>query len=286
MNDTAAVMTIDKVFTRNKPAPKPRGVGQTWLKDVGFDEAPWYVERMGLLELEDFLQVAAPGLDYVKVATPQVLWHPSNWLKEKIALYQRFEVEPYLDHSYFVRAFRLGRVEDAIAAGAELGFRVIEFMNTFGDVSDETWKSWRQIAIDHGMRIIYEHHPERNWRKGAKDVPSTAEQIVEGAIPFLEHGAFTLLIDHEEIEIQGDNARGELGKVVDRLGLDKIIFEITSPKEAPQRWLDDLIAYFDMFGPNCNVSNVMPSQALYVEALRNGERPGELLAQRRKIYGV
>ena len=44
--------------------PKPRNLRQTWLKDVGFDEAPHYLERMGLVELADFLEVAggAPGL--------------------------------------------------------------------------------------------------------------------------------------------------------------------------------------------------------------------------------
>ena len=272
--------TMAEIFPRAEIEPKPRKLRQAWLKDVGYDEAPWYHERMGLLELTDFLEVAGPHLDYVKICTPQVLYHPSEWVTRKIELYQSHGIEPYLDHGYFKKAWRSGVVEDAIVAGATLGFRVIEFMNTFGDVTETQWKAWRQLALDHGMKIIYEHHPESGWHDDATKVPSLAENIISGAVPFLEHGAFTLMIDHEEIEIQGESAKVELGKVIEALGAENIIFEITSPKEAPMLWLDNLTAYFEMLGPNINVSNVMPSQAMYVEPLRAGDRPGPLITNR------
>lgn len=265
---TKPFKTIEEVFPIPAFNEKPRKLRQTWLKDVGYDEAPWYVERMGLVELEDFLEVSARRLDYVKICTPQVLYSPSDWLKRKLEVYRKHQVEPYLDHTYFKRAFSHGVVDDAIIAGASLGFRVIEFMNTFGDVSPEQWKTWRQLALDLDMRIIYEHHPERNWNPDARDVPSKGEDIVAGAIPFLEHGAFTLLLDHEEIEIQGDQAKTEISKVIDELGLENIIFEVTSPKEGPMRWHEDLSRYFELFGGDINVSNIMPSQAMFVETMR------------------
>ena len=85
--------TMSEVF--EVPAyPKPRSLRQTWLKDVGYDEAPKYIERMGLVELEDFLQVAAARLDYVKIVTSQIIFSPHEWLKRKIATYQGFAVEP------------------------------------------------------------------------------------------------------------------------------------------------------------------------------------------------
>ena len=272
--------TMAEIFPRAKIEAKPRQLRQAWLKDVGFDEAPWYHERMGLLELKDFLEVTGEQLDYVKICTPQVIYHPGEWVAKKIKLYQSYGIEPYLDHGYFKKAWRSGVVEDAIVAGAALGFRVIEFMNTFDDVTDAQWKAWRQLALDHNMKIIYEHHPRSGWYDNATNVPAQAESIVRGAAPFLEHGAFTLMMDHEEIELHGKKAEYELGKVIEALGRENIIFEITSPKEAPMRWLDDLTAYFEMWGPNINVSNVMPSQAMYIEPLRAGDRPGPLIANR------
>ena len=74
---------------------KPRSLRQTWVKDVGFYEAP-YLERMGLVELADFLEVAAPRLDFVKVVTDQIIYSPAEWMRRKI--------EPYLDHTFFARA--------------------------------------------------------------------------------------------------------------------------------------------------------------------------------------
>ena len=62
---------------------KPRKLRQTWIKDVGYHEAPHYLERMGLPELDDFLQVAADRIDYAKLTTPQVLYSPPEWLSKK-----------------------------------------------------------------------------------------------------------------------------------------------------------------------------------------------------------
>ncbi len=253
---------------------KPRQLRQTWLKDVGYDEAPHYIERMGLTELEDFLQVAGQRLDYVKIVTSQVIYSPSDWLKRKVAAYQRHAVEPYLDHGFFMTAYQNGVVEEAIAAARDLGFRVIEFMNTTAEISPAQWKAWRKFALDKDMRIIQEHHPINHWDRALPLRPATAEQILQGVAPALEDGAFIVMIDHEEFDLQGQWAADVIGKVVDELGLEKLVFEATSPKEGPMLWYDNLTSYFAMFGHNCNVSNVMPSQALYVETMRAGAARG------------
>ena len=276
-------MSMSKVFGLKGIEPKPRTNNQIWIKDVGYDEAPWYHERMGLTELGDFLDVAGERIDYVKIATTQVLNHPAEWVKRKIELYKKHGVRPYLEHGFFLRAYKNGVVDEAIEAGAELGFPVIELMNTFGDVADEQLKAWRQRAIDCGMSIINEHHPERGWRKGQSDivdVPSTAVEIAQGAEPFLAHGAFTLLIDHEEIEIQEEAAKDVLNEVREILGEDRVAFEVTSTKEAEMLWYTNLLDYFEMFGSDCNVTNIMPSQVMFIDPLRSGERPANLLFDR------
>jgi len=279
MSDTRSV-SVAEIFSLQRPEQKPRTKNQLWIKDVGYDEAPWYSERMGLLELEDFLEVAGERIDYVKIATTQVLGHPETWLKRKMALYQKHSIQPYLDHGYFLRAFRLGVVDEAIEAGAALGFSVMEFMNTFGDVPERQLRKWRSLARDCGMSLIYEHHPERGWRKGVADRPATSAEIIEGAEPFLADGAFTLLIDHEEIEIQEDGATDVIGEVVEALGKERVAFELTSTKEAPMKWYSNLLDYFSMFGTDCNVTNVMPSQVMFVDPLRYGERPADILFER------
>ncbi len=253
---------------------KPRQLRQTWLKDVGYDEAPHYIERMGLTELEDFLEVAGQRLDYVKIVTSQVIFSPHDWLKRKIAAYQHYGVEPYLDHGFFMTAYHNGVVEEAIVAARELGYGVIEFMNTTDEISPAQWKAWRKFALENNMRIIQEHHPIWHWDKSLPPRPSSADEILQGVAPALEDGAFIVMIDHEEFDLQGQWAAEEIGKVVDELGLEKLVFEATSPKEGPMLWYDNLTSYFAMFGENCNVSNVMPSQALYVETMRAEAKKG------------
>jgi len=265
--DSMPGKSMQEVF--NIPAyPKPRPLRQTWLKDVGYDEAPQYIERMGLVELEDFLEVAAERLDYVKIVTSQILGSPQDWLKRKIATYQRFAVEPYLDHSFFMQAYQHGVVESAIEAGRALGFRVIEFMNTTDEVSPAQWKAWRKLARELSMRVIQEHHPLHHWNRSLAPRAASAGEILRGAAAALEDGAFMLMIDHEEFDLQGENTAREIGKVVDALGLENIVFEATSPKEGPMLWHDNLQLYFSLFGENANVANIMPSQALYVESMR------------------
>ena len=38
-------------------------------------------------------------------------------------------------------------------------------------------------------------------------------------------------------------------------------------------WRDNLELYFKLFGQDCNVANIMPSQALYVETMRANATP-------------
>lgn len=274
------LMTMSRIFDLQRIEPKPRTKKQMWVKDVGYDEAPWYLERMGLTELEDFLSVAAERIDYVKITTTQVLNHPSNWVNRKIELYKKHSIQPYLDHGYFVRAYRNGVVDEAIEVGAELGFSVMEFMNTFGDIPEHQIRAWRQRAIDCGMSLIYEHHPKKGWQKDAPDIPATAAEIIQGAEPFLAHGAFMLLIDHEEIQIQQQSAKEVLSEVQQTIGKELVAFEVTSTKEAAMTWYSNLIDYFEMFGTDCNVTNIMPSQVMLVDQLRSGERPAALLYDR------
>ena len=249
---------------------KPRRLRQTLAQGCRLDAAPRYIERLGIPELADFLEAAGERLDYVKIVTTQVIYSRPDWLRRKVATYQAHEVQPYLDHGFFMLAYRQGAVEAAMAAAADLGFRVIEFMNTADDISPQQWREWRKLARELGMAVIFEHHPLYHWDRSYAPAAATAEAILAEAAPFLDDGAFTVMIDHEEFDLQGERAADEIGKVVEALGLENLVFEATSPKEGPMLWRDNLRSYFRMFGADSNVSNVMPSQALYVESMRRG----------------
>ena len=59
-----------------------------------------------------------------------------------------------------------------------------------------------------------------------------------------------------------------------------VAFEVTSPKEADMRWYLDVLNYFKLFGSDCNLTNIMPSQVMLIDPLRSGERPANILFDR------
>ena len=126
----------------------------------------------------------------------------------------------------------------------------------------------------------YEHHPESGWRKVEKAKASNAKQIISSAEPFLEHGAFTVLIDHEEIELQGEVVKDVLSEVIEYFGKERVAFEVTSTKEAEMTWYSNIIDYFQLFGTDCNITNIMPSQVMLIDPLRSGDRPADILFDR------
>ena len=260
--------TIKEIFKLESQNTKPRKFNQTWIKDIGYDQAPHYSEKMGLYELEDFLTVSSARIDHVKIATTQILNSPETWLKKKIAVYKKYQVQPYLDHTYFMKAYELGVVDKAIQLGKELGFEYIEFMSTYKDVPEEDLLRWRKLSKELGLNIFYEHHPKRNWFKNSDQKSSPFSDIISMAKPFIDDGAKMIVLDHEEFELQNNEGKVNYNDIIDYFGKEKICFEITSPKEGNERWLYDLKKYFKLFGSNINVCNVMPSQALLIEDLR------------------
>ena len=79
---------------------------QTWLKDVGYHEAPGYREHLGLAELADFLEVAGARLDYVKLLPAQIINAPrANGWSARSPPTTTNGVVTYLDHTYFMAAY-------------------------------------------------------------------------------------------------------------------------------------------------------------------------------------
>ena len=78
------------------------------------------------------------------------------------------------------------------------------------------------------------------------------------------------MIDHKEFDFLGERAEAELGKLVDVLGLHRIVFEVESEK-----FWEHLKTYFRLFGPDANVANITPDQAFAVEPMRREASGGQ-----------
>ena len=76
-------ISVKNIFKFRNIKDKPRRLNQNWIKDIGYDQAPHYSEKMGLHELEDFLEVSSNDIDHVKITTNQILNPPEDWIKKR-----------------------------------------------------------------------------------------------------------------------------------------------------------------------------------------------------------
>jgi phosphosulfolactate synthase len=247
------------------PSPtftKPRELRQTWLKDLGFHEEE-FGGKMGLVELTDFLEVAAPRLDFVKFLPAQAINSPRDWFMRKVGTYIRHRVVPYLDHSYFQMTHALGKLEQAIVAARELGVPAMEFMNVGESISPQRLGELVRFAAANDVHVIFEFHPFHKFDPSRPTVAGTGEDVLRAAMPALDAGAIKLMVDHMEFDVLGERAEVELGKVVAELGLARVVFEVES-----LTWRQHLERYLQLFGPDANLANFVPGEVMHVEPAR------------------
>ena len=78
------------------------------------------------------------------------------------------------------------------------------------------------------------------------------------------------MIDHDAFDLLGKRIVDEIGPLIDALGLEKLVFEVDSPKAGRDKWYRHLKRYVTLFGPEGSVSNIMPSQVMFVESIWTG----------------
>lgn len=241
---------------------KPRLSGLTMIIDKG----------LGLRETLDLLEMAADHLDFLKIAFGSSVLYPSKLMKDKIELIKSYGLEVYPGGTLFEIAFYQERTLEFFRRARELGFTYVEISEGTIDLSREERELCIKKALDQGFGVLAEI--------GKKDtsIKLSAEQAVEQILLDLGNGA-------EQVIIEGrDSGRGVgiydgEGAVNDQLLNDlvkgvgdhtKLIFE--APRIAQQNHL------LTKLGPNVNLGNVQPHDALTLESTRVGLR-GDTLRQ-------
>ena len=82
--------------------------------------------------------------------------------------------------------------------------------------------------------------------------------------------AIIYYIDSDLFDALGNQSDYEINKLIKEYSLEKLVFEVESPKNGRDKWQKHLNQFFNKISPDCNVSNIMTSQLTNVEALRGG----------------
>lgn len=245
------------IDTRRSQA-KPRTRGLTMVIDDG----------LPLHYVEDVLRNSAPYIDLMKIKTGTSRLYRTDALKEKLALYKRHQVQPFIGGQFHEYIFaKLGEAalprfyDEALA----LGFEAIEVSDNTVPLTPPQRRSQIAAATRAGLRVYGE--------VGSKETANDPGLLVQQAQDCLDAGAVLVLVEAAELVDHGRVRPASLEVLRQGLPLDKVMIELPGPWIADVRSCDveDLKkAVLHAFGPDANIANVGVTTVMDTEAARVG----------------
>ncbi len=239
---------LNSIPTRTQ---KPRTYGTTMVMDKG----------MGLEGARDFLSVAAPYVDIVKLGFGTS--YVTNNLKEKIAIYQSYGIPVYFGGTLFEAFLVRNQFDDYLNVIKEFGLDHVE-------VSDGS------ITIPHIEKCGYieklAKHVTVYSEVGSKDATNIMAPYkwIELMKAELEAGAKYVIAEAREAgnvgiyRGTGEVRQGLVQEILTQIPDEKIVWE--APQKAQQ------VYFLELLGANVNLGNIAPNEVISLEATRVGLR--------------
>jgi phosphosulfolactate synthase len=230
---------------------KPRISGLTMVMDKG----------MGLVGARDFLSVAAPYVDIVKLGFG-TSYVTAN-LREKIEIYQEQDIPVYFGGTLFEAFLVRDQFDDYVAMIKDYGLSHVE-------VSDGS------IAIPHIEKLGYieklAKHVTVFSEVGSKDVAHIMPPYkwIELMKAELEAGSTYVIAEAREAgnvgiyRGSGEVREGLVQEILTQIPYEQIIWE--APQKAQQ------VYFLELLGANVNLGNLAPSEVIPLESTRLGLR--------------
>lgn len=254
---------------------KPRAKGICMVIDTG----------QSVRTLSGILETYGHLIDIAKI-TELHLTVPVEEIGKKVRLYRDYGIDVQPGGIVLELARLQGREDLTLERLRELGFTAIEVSSSSTSQRESEEESlFVQNVQSHGFRAIGEvgkkfHHGDKTRRSETElDTDETAREMKA----LLEAGASKVYWEgHVLRRIMGDTAADILArhpaatdqvmKVVNSVGVENIIFEVSSmipyaQRRAQQFWLVRL------FGPEVNIGNVRLDEVQFVEHIRLGTWP-------------
>jgi phosphosulfolactate synthase (CoM biosynthesis protein A) len=266
---------FDFLRVNDRPA-KPRSSGVTEIR------GPYYTP-MGKRYLQDILETMGAYVDALKFAGGSFSLMPRKAVKELIDLCHEYNVlvdtGGFMEH---VLTQGPEMVDRYIRECKELGFDIVEISCGFITIPTDDWAR----LVEKVQKAKLKPKPEVGIQFGAGGASTAEELEAEGtrdpewaisqAKRFIEAGAYMIMIESEGITENVKVWRTDVpAKIVNALGLDKVMFEAAEPEVFA--W------YIKNYGPEVNLF-VDHSQIVQIECLRSGIWGTKSLWGRIKTY--
>lgn len=230
---------------------KPRNYGLTMVMDKG----------MGLDGVRDFLSVAAPYVDIVKLGFGTSF--VTNNLREKIEIYREHNIPVYFGGTLFEAFLVRNQFDDYVDAIKEFGLDHVE-------VSDGS------ITIPHIEKCGYieklAKHVTVLSEVGSKDATHIMPPYkwIELMRAELEAGSTYVIAEAREAgnvgiyRGTGEVREGLVQEILTQIPSEQIVWE--APQKAQQ------VYFLELLGANVNLGNIAPAEVLPLESTRVGLR--------------
>jgi phosphosulfolactate synthase len=232
-------------------AIKPRKEGLTMVMDKG----------LSLDEVRNFMSIAHPHVDIVKLGFGTAYVTPN--LKEKLAIYQSYNIPVYFGGTLFEAFLVRNQFEDYINVCKEFGIQYME-------VSDGS------ITIPHAEKCGYIEKLTKHGivlsEVGSKDAAHIIPPYkwIELMRAELEAGSTYVIAEAREAgnvgiyRGTGEVREGLVQEILTQIPAEKILWE--APQKAQQLY------FLELVGCNVNLGNIAPSEVIPLETMRIGLR--------------
>lgn len=230
---------------------QPRSAGLTMVMDKG----------LSINQVKDFMSIAGPYVDIVKLGFGTSFVTPN--LKEKIEVYQTYNIPLYFGGTLFEAFLVRNQFDDYINVCKNFGISYIE-------VSDGS------ISIPHAEKCGYieklTKHATVLSEVGSKDATHIIPPYkwIEQMRAELEAGSSYVIAEAREAgnvgiyRGSGEVREGLVQEILTQIPAEKIIWE--APQKAQQLY------FLELIGCNVNLGNIAPNEVIPLEAMRIGLR--------------
>ncbi len=232
---------------------KPRSHGITMIADWG----------LGPARQADLLRTSAATIDLAKIAVGISALLPFEVLGEKLKSYRDHHITPFPGGQFLEQAVLHDRTDQYLEAVVDAGFDCVEVSDNLLEIPLESKFALIRLARErHNLHVLGE--------VGKKEGLESNVDLAEDAAGCLDAGAEVVFLEAADFFSREVN-EAELERIIDRCGLDPLIFELPGP------WIKGITLsdvhqttcwLLNRFGPETNIANVDPDNVLKLEALR------------------
>lgn len=212
------------------------------------------------------LMVAKEWIDVVKLGWGTPIIFPESFLKRKIRLYEKNEIEVSSGGTLLEIAYTKNKTDKFFEKSKRLGLTIIEVSNGMVDFSIKEKAELIEKAISCGFKV----YSEIGKKDPKADEALSLEKRVKEAKSDSKAGATKIILEAREsgrtgiYDRSGNIKEDFVKKLVEKIGRKNIIFE--APQKNQQTWL------ILNFGREVNLGNIKPADVISLETLRRGVR--------------